>query len=153
MRSPLTAREALIAEALGEIALLLDRVESVTTSMEASRLVIASATADLDQRLLAFEGGVAQLTDHAKARLVDHIVRRTGEATRESIETQAQAMNAAARLAFSAQVNSELTRLSTTLQRLLRRADGPWERWLTHAATAAASAAVTSWIVGSPVFR
>lgn len=148
MRSPLTAREALIAEALGEIALLLDRVESVTTSMEASRLAIASATADLDQRLHSFEAGVARLTDHAKARLVDHIVRRTGEATRESIQTQAQAMNAAARLAFSAQVNSELARLSTTLERLLRRAEGPWERWLAHAATAAASAAVTSWIVG-----
>jgi hypothetical protein len=153
MTGPNTAREALIVEALGDVAHLLDRVESLSSSMEAGRLALANANAELGDRLKAFEAGVASLTQQAKARVVEHIVRRTGEATSEAIETQARAMNAAARLAFSAQVDSNLARLTATLQQVIHRVDRPWDLWLTHAATAAVSAAITWWVLGSFAFR
>lgn len=44
---PTTALEALIAEALGEVALLLDRVEILISSMEVERLALANASAEL----------------------------------------------------------------------------------------------------------
>jgi len=149
MNGPSTAREALIVEALGDVASLLDRIESLTASMEVGRLALANASAELDGRLRAFETGTTALTRQVQARAVEHILKRTGQATTDSIEAQARAMNAAARLAFSAQVDSNLASLNKSLQGALQRVDRPWDVWLTHAATAAVSATLTWWIVGS----
>lgn len=153
MNGPSTAREALIVEALGEVALILDRIESLTSSIEAGRLALENASAGLDHRLKAFEGGTAALAHQVQARAIDHILRRTSKATSESIEEQTRAMSSAARLAFSTQVDANLARLNQSLHQALHRADRPWDIWLTHAATAAVSAAVTWWIVSSFAIR
>jgi hypothetical protein len=153
MSEPTTAREALIVEALGEVALLLDRVESVTSSIEVVCLGLANASAELDNRLKAFEVGTAAVAQKVQAKAIEHIVRRTAKATTEAIEVQARAMTAVARLAFSAEVDSNLARLTRSLQQVLHRVDRPWELWLTHAATAAVSAAFTWWAVSSSGFR
>lgn len=148
MSGPTTAREALIVETLGEVALLLDRVEALTSSMEVGRLALASASAELSGGLSAFETRMASVTQQAQARAIEHIVRRTGKATSNAIESQASAMQAAARLAFSTQVDSQVARLTKALQRVSERVDRPWEHWLTYVATAVASAVVT-WLVAS----
>ena len=143
MNRPTTAREALIAEALGEVASLLDRVETLMSSMDAGRVALAHAGAVLDQRLSAFEVGMAGVMQQAKTKTVEHIARRTDEAARQSIEVQTRSMHEAARLAFTAQLETTLARLTNSLQRLIQRADRPWDHWLTHAATAVFSAALT----------
>lgn len=153
MNGPATAREALIVEALGEVALLLDRIESLTSSMEVGRLALANASAELDSRLKAFEARTTSVAQQVQVRAIEHIIKRTAKAASDSVESQARAMNAAARLAFSAQVDSNLARLTSLLQQTLHRVDRPWDLWLTHAATAAASAAVTWWVVSSFPFR
>ena len=153
MSEPTTAREALIVEALGEVALLLDRVDSVTSSMEIGRLGLANASAELDSRLKAFEAGTAAVARQVQAKAIEHIVRRTAKATTDAIELQTRAMTAAARLAFSAEVDSNLARLTRSLQQVLHRVDRPWDLWLTHAATAAVSAAFTWWVISSSGLR
>jgi len=153
MNRPSTAREALIVEALGEVASLLDRVESLTSSMEAGRLALANASAELDHRLKDFQGATTAMTQQVQARAIDHIVRRTGKATTDSIEAQARAMSSAARLAFSTQVDSTLGRLNQSLHEAVHRVDRPWDLWLTHAATAAVSAVLTWWVVSSFAVR
>ena len=153
MSGPATAREALIVEVLGEAALLLERIESLTSSMEVGRLELANAGAHLDSRLRAFELGTASVAQQVQVKAIEHIIRRTGKATSDSIELQARAMNAAAWLAFSAEADSNLARLDHALQQVLHRVERPWDLWLTHAATAAVSAAFTWWIVSSSGFR
>lgn len=153
MSQPTSAREALIAEALGDVAFLLDRVESLTSSMEVGRLALANASAELDSRLKAFEVGTAAVALQVQAKAIEHIVRRTAKATTDATELQARAMTAAARLAFSAEVDSNLARLTPSLQQVLHRVDRPWDLWLTHAATAAVSAAFMWWAVSSSGFR
>jgi phage shock protein A len=153
MNGPTTAREALIVEALREVAHLLDRIESLPSSMEVGRLALANASAELGDRLKAFEAGIASVSQKVQASAAEQLVRRAVKATSDSIETQTRAMNAAARLAFSTQVDSTLARLTASLQQVLHRVDRPWDLWLTHAATAAASAAVTWWVVSSFAFR
>ena len=153
MSQPTSAREALIAEALGDIAFLLDRVDSITESIEVGRLAFANASAGLDSRLKAFEAGTAAVAQQVQAKAIEHIVRRTAKATTDAIELQTRAMTAAARLAFSAEVDSSLARLTRSLQQVLHRVDRPWELWLTHAATAAVSAAFTWWVASSSGFR
>ena len=148
MNRPTTAREALIAEALGEVASLLDRVETLMSSMDAGRVALAHAGAALDQRLSVFEAGMSCVTQQDKTKTVEHIVRRTDEAARQSIEVQTRSMHEAARLAFTAQLEPTLARLTNSLQRLIQRVDRPWDHWLTHAATAVSSAAIT-WFVAA----
>jgi hypothetical protein len=153
MNGPTTAREALIAEALGEVALLLDRVEALTSSMEVGRMALANARAELSAGLNAFETRMESVTDQAQTRAIEHIVRRTGEATRLSIEVQTRAMSEAARQAFTAQLDSTLARLASSVQHLIQRVDRPWELWLTHVATAVASAILTWFVASLLAFR
>ena len=144
-----TAREALIVEALGDVALLLDRVESLTSSMEATRSALTRADADLSNRLKAFEVDLSRITQQAKSSAVEHTVRRTGEAARQSIETQTRTINEAARLAFTREAESALARLPPSLHQRSRRIERPLDLWFTHAATAAFSAVLACLIVNA----
>ena len=146
MNQPTTAREALIAEALGDIAHLLDRVESLTSATDSRRLALEQASAQLDARLGTFGAGMSFLTHQAKTKAVEHILQRTGEVARQTVEAQTRAMEEAARLAFAAQVEPMLARINASFRRIAHRVDRPWDLWLTHAATAAVSAVFT-WLL------
>lgn len=143
MNHPSTAREALIAETIGEIAALVDRVEALAPALDAGRLALAQASAELASQLVAFEHRMAATTENAKAQAVKHIARRTDEMARTSLDVQTRAMQEAAHGLFRAEIGPALQRLITPLQHLTDRSAGTWERWLTHAATAAAASALT----------
>ena len=146
MSSTGSAREALIAEALGEVAALLDRVEAVGPALEGSRLALIHASTELAGQVTAFESRMAGITENAKTQAVKHIARRTDEITRVSAEAQTRAMEEAARMLFRTEVGPALQRVAMPLQHLAdlaHRGAHPWQHWLTHVATAAAASAVT----------
>lgn len=139
MMHPSTTREALIVEALGDAAKLIRQVEALTPALDQSRQALADAHSGLAGQLAAFETQVTALTDKAKVQAVKHILARTDEAARRSIELQSQAMADAARVAFGADLGATLQRLQSLHERPGRR----WEQWLTHAAAAATASAAT----------
>ena len=144
--NPSTAREALIVETLGEVAALIDRVEAVAPSMDAARQALVHASAELASAVVAFEHRMTAITENAKLTAVKHIARRTDEITRSSLDAQTRAMEEAARALFRAEVGPALQRLVMPLQHLTdlaHRGARPWERWATHAATAALACAAT----------
>lgn len=143
MTSPTTAREALIVEALGEAAKLIRQVEALAPVMEESRQALADAHSGLADQLAAFEVQVTALTEKAKVLAVKHILARTDEAARRSIELQRRAMADAARVALGGELGAALQRLQSALSPPIERRDRRWERWLTHAAAAATASAVT----------
>ena len=143
MTSPTTAREALIVEALGEAATLIRQVEALAPVLEESRQALADAHSGLADQLATFEAQVAALTEKAKVQAVKHILARTDEAARRSIELQGRAMADAARVAFGGELGTALQRLQSALQSLIERPDRRWERWLTHVAAAATASAAT----------
>jgi len=145
MNGPATAREALIAEALGDVARLLDRIESLRISMEAARQTLEQADAQRAERLKAFDAGTSTLTQRAKLGMAQYIAHCAAEATRQSIEAQSRALHEAARLAFTQQFDPTMARFTALLRQLVQRADRRWDHWLTHAATAAASVVLTAW--------
>jgi uncharacterized membrane-anchored protein len=141
-----SAREALIAEALGEVAALLDRVEAVGPALDGSRLALIHAGAELAGQVTAFESRMAGITENAKVQAVKHIARRTDEITRVSAEAQTRAMEEAARMLFRTEVGPALQRVAMPLQHLAdlaHRGAHPWQQWLTHAATAVVASALT----------
>ena len=147
MNRPSTAREALLAEALGDVAQLIDRVEALAPTTDEARRRLVQASADLVLQAQAFERQINTFTEGAKTATVQHVVRRTEELTRQSVATQSRAMAEAAQALFAAELHPALQRLALPLQRLVTRLDRPWQARLTHAATAALSSALTGALV------
>ena len=98
-----------------------------------------AARAQLADQLAAFDAHVTALAEKAKVQVVKHILARTDDAARQSIEQQSRAMADAARVAFGADLGATLQRL----QALQNRPERRWEQWLTHAAAAATASAAT----------
>jgi NADPH:quinone reductase-like Zn-dependent oxidoreductase len=147
MSHPGTAREALIAEALGDVARLLDRVDALQASLQSNQAALVQAHAQLAQQLGVFEAGIAAVAESTKAQAVQHIARHTHELARESLARQTQAMTAAARAVFNAELGEPLQRLTSALRLLVSQvqaAQRARRRWLLPAATVAATSAATA---------
>jgi hypothetical protein len=156
MTHPSTVREALIAEALGEAAKLLQQVEALASAIEESRQALADAHRGLADQLAAFEAQVIALSEKAKVQVVKHILTRADEAARRSADLQSRAMADAARLAFSAELGTTMQRLQlgvqsvvqsavqSALQPPLKRPLWRWQQGLTHLAVAT-TASGTTW--------
>jgi hypothetical protein len=143
MSLPTTAREALILEAIGEVAQLLQRVEALKPALDESCRALMQASKALRDDVTIFARQLEVITESAKTQTVRHMAARTDEATRRSIDLQSRAMADAARVAFGAELGATMQRLQTTLQPLLEERQRRWECWLTHAAAAAVSSAAT----------
>lgn len=147
MSKPSDAREALIAEAIGDVGRLMQDLAVLASLVEGSRDGLLQAKNELDTSLAAFGGQVSAITDHAKSQAVKYMAAKAGEATRQSIEQQSRAMADAARVAFGAEVGATMQRWQFTLNTLLERQRmRAWETWLTHA-TAAALGSTVTWLV------
>jgi hypothetical protein len=136
---PVSAREALLIEAIGEVVTLIASVDRLTPELREASREIDRASEGLRGSLAAFESQILTLTEKAKVQAVKHILARTDEAARRSIELQSRAMADAARAAFGADLGATVQRLQSMQVRPGRR----WEQWLTHAAAAATASAAT----------
>jgi hypothetical protein len=143
VNDPVAAREALIIEAIGEAVNLIDSVERLTSELQGMSRDIDRASGGLRESLVGFEAQVLALSEKAKVQTVKHILARTDEAARRSVDLQARAMADAARVAFGAQLGATLQRLESVVRPLVERRERPWEHWLTHAAAAAVASAGT----------
>jgi len=146
-----TVREAFIVETIGEVAALIDRVEAVAPALDASRLALINASAELAGQVAAFESRMAGVTENAKVQAVKHIARRTDEIARGTLDAQTRAMEEAARMLFRIEVSPALQQVAMPLQHLAElahRGARPWDRWLTHAATAVVASALT-WVLAA----
>lgn len=139
MNEPMGTREALLIEAIGEMVHLIDSVDRLTPELREASGELGRASEGLRGSLTAFETQVLALCEKAKVQAVKHILARTDEAARLSIEQQSRAMADAARVAFGADLGATLQRLQALQTRPAHR----WEPWLTHAAAAATASAAT----------
>jgi hypothetical protein len=143
MADPATAREALIVEALGEVARLIRQVEGLEPVLAQSCQAVKQANALLNDNLVDFERRMTAIAENAKGRAVQHVAARIDDALRRSIDQQSRAMADAARVAFGAELGATVQRLQSTLQALMERPRRRWEWWLVHAGVAAAASALT----------
>lgn len=146
MTDPATAREALIVEAIGDVAKLLREVEAVAPALDQTCQALLLANASLRDELSGFERRMAAITENAKTVTAKHLAARADEAARRSIDQQSRAMADAARVAFGAELGATMQRLQATLQPLIERQARRWETWMTHAAAAAVASGAT-WVL------
>ena len=143
MTDPATAREALIVEAIGDVAKLLREVEAVAPALDQTCQALLLANASLRDELSGFERRMAAITENAKTVTAKHLAARADEAARRSIDQQSRAMADGARVAFGAELGATMQRLQATLQPLIERQARRWETWMTHAAAAAVASGAT----------
>lgn len=148
---PSTAREALVVEAIGDIVGLLNRLEALGPTIDASRQACVEASGQLCAAIEALEARMAAVSETARTQIVKHIVQRTEDAARRAQELHSRAIAAAAREVFRGEVERAMQCLAQALQTPGAAKPPVWEAWLTHAATAV-TASVATWllIVWSP---
>ena len=151
MSDLVTAREELMAVAIGDLGTLLDRVEKLAPQLEASRMELLSTSTELAERVEAYSKRMDEITQNAKLQAVKHIARRADEMARATVETQTRAMEEAARAVFRNEFGPTLQRVTLPLQdvaALARKGARPWEGWLLHVATAVLASAI-SWAMAA----
>jgi uncharacterized protein (DUF885 family) len=144
MNRPATAREALIAELIGDVANLLTRVESFTSTMDQAREAMAEAADGVVASVEPFRAQIDAISERAKVKAVEHIARHTHEMARQLQARQREAMAQAAQAILSKEIAPALQRLIVSLERTVQRSNRAYEVWLTHAATAVLSAACSA---------
>jgi hypothetical protein len=147
MHRSTTAREALVAELIGDVADLLKRVESLTTTMDKAREAMTDAAWLLDSRVEPFRHHLAAEVAQTKDIAVKAFIRQTNEVAAMEQRKQTQAMTDAARAIVDKEVGPPMRQFAATLKGLVDQADRPWEAWATHGATAVTSAVCSGWFV------
>jgi len=99
MNHPATAREALIVEAIGEVAKLIQDVEALAPILNESCRALQQANTSLRDELAGFERRIAAIAENAKTQAVKYIAARADDAAGRSIDRQSRAMADAARVA------------------------------------------------------
>lgn len=152
MNGPRTAREALIAELLGDLDRLLARVEALPAQVEAAERRIAGTITGLNEAGDRFRLAVTAFSEEARSGLAEYAQRKAGEAGTRAADEARAAMIDAAKQAFRSEASDKAAQLASTLvqaSREFRRST--WSRLAEHAITACAASALTGalvlWIV------
>ncbi|PKO70435.1 MAG: hypothetical protein CVU22_01925 [Betaproteobacteria bacterium HGW-Betaproteobacteria-16] len=151
MTDLVTAREELMAVAIGQLGELLDRMDTLALKLDASQLALTLVSTELAEQVIAYETRMAGITENAKLKAVQYIALRADEMARGTMDAQTRAMEEAARTVFRNEVGPALQRVTVPLQHvadLARKGARAWEWWLLHAATAVLSSAI-SWAMAA----
>ena len=151
MSDLVTAREELMAVAIGDLGALLDRIETMAPQLDASRMELLRTSTELGEQVEAYSRRMNEITENAKVQAVRHIARRADEMARGTVDTQTRAMAEAARMVFHNEIGPTLQRVTLPLQEvaaMARKGARPWERWLLHTATAVLASAI-SWAMAA----
>jgi hypothetical protein len=129
-----TAREALLAEAIGGVARLVEQLEAVASKLDENRDALGQACERLSREARAFETRLARVTEHAQGVALRHIALRTDEVAREAV---APAIRAVLRdeLRQALQHGDSAALVARRLSAL--------PSWLTHLAAALVGGALT----------
>lgn len=148
MASPNTAREALIAEMLGDLDAIIERAERLPAIVEAAEGKLSATATALENAGDRYRLAVTAFNDQAKAELSEYLDRKTTQAVAKTLEESKAAMQDAARQAFRSEASEKAANLGLVLAdaaKMFRRS--MWSRIVEHAITAFVASGVTAWFV------
>lgn len=152
MNAPATAREALVAEAIGDAAQLLDRIEQLLPALEGTRLALTKADAALVVRIEALEKRMASIIATTTTETVEHLALQARLMAVRSVEGQRVAMAGVARSLFTQELEPAMARLAAALDRRAARLSDARRQW-PWIVGAALAASMATWVVALVVLR
>lgn len=148
MNAPRTAREALIAEMLGDLDTLLARVEALPVLVASAEDKLTGTVAALENAGDKYRMAVTAVTEQAKAELSDYLDRKTAAALTKTVEEQRAAIQEAARMAFRSEASDKAANLGVVLEEAAKEfRRSIWSRLLEHAITALIASGFTAGMV------
>jgi hypothetical protein len=154
MNRPTTAKEALIAEVLGDMASLIERVEALAPELETSRLALVRSHEELVNEVAIFKTQMTQVIGFAKVQTAKHIGQSADDATKKLIAIQTESMQSAGRELFRAEIHPVVRQVVQQLQALAERQSRHLATIWTYAGAAIAgcvlslaSAAFWMWLI------
>jgi len=148
MAAPNTAREALIAEMLGDLDSIIQRAERLPAMVDAAEGKLTATAKALESAGDKYRLAVTAFNEEAKAELSEYLDRKTAQAVAKTLEENKAAMQDAARLAFRSEASEKAANLGIILAdaaKIFRRS--MWSRVLEHAITAMIASAITAALV------
>ncbi len=151
MNGPRTAREALIAEVLGDLDGLLTRVEALPAMVAGAEGRLSGTVAALDEAGDKYRLAVTAFTEQAKADLSEYLDLKTAHAAElaaKTIEEQRAALQEAARVAFRSEASDKAASLGVALGEAAKEfRRSMWSRMMEHAVTALIASTFTAGLV------
>lgn len=148
MNAPRTAREALIAELLGDLDTLLTRVEALPAIVAAAEENILGTVAALNDAGDKYRLAVTAFTEQAKAELRDYHDIKMSQVASITMEEQRAAMQEAARFAFRSEASEKAASLGLVLGKAAKEFRRTmWSRLIEHAITALLASGFTAGLV------
>lgn len=148
MAEPRNTREALIAEMLGELDVLLSRVEKLPQAVADAEAKLVGTVASLNDAGDRYRLAVTAFTEQARTELTEYLQRKAGDVASKTVEEERSAMQEAARAAFRSEASDKATQLGIALGQAakeFRRSIG--SRLLEHGLTAALASILTASLV------
>lgn len=138
-----TGREALLAELIGEVAVLLRHVDTVAPAINAACACTVQAAAALQQETETAQRQLANLAEAAKIAAAKHVARHVNQASERAVEIQSHAMRSIAHEVFRTELEGALRKVTQFLndQAAFRASESQW--WAL-AATALAAALISA---------
>lgn len=146
MNRPSTAKEALIAEALGDMAGLIDRLEKLAPVMSIAHQELVQSSHALVSKVSMFEFRMSDISQNPVELCVKQIEQKASGVCAQTLNSQILAMQSAAREMFNKEFHPVVNRTVTQLEYLARLAQpdqNRWLPWLTHGASFVTGAALT----------
>lgn len=151
MNGPRTAREALIAEVLGDLDGLLTRVEALPAMVAGAEGRLSGTVAALDEAGDKYRLAVTAFTEQAKVDLSEYLDLKTAHAAElaaKTIEEQRAALQEAARVAFRSEASDKAASLGVALGEAAKEfRRSMWSRMMEHAVTALIASTFTAGLV------
>lgn len=148
MNVPRTAREALIAEMLGEMEELLVRVEKLPALLEDAEKKIAQTVTALEGAGDKYRQALTAFNEEAKVELTSYLERKAAEIVSKTAEEQRAALQDEARRAFRSEVSDKASVLGSMLEKVgreVRQSTG--SRLAEHTITAFIASGTTAGLI------
>lgn len=148
MNSPRTAREALIAEMLGDLDTLLARVEALPLLVSTAEEKFSATVTALGDAGDKYRMAITAFSEQAKTDLSEYLDRKTLESASKTVEEQRSAIQEAARMAFRSEASDKAASLGLALGEAAKEfRRSMWSRLIEHAVTALITSGFTASLV------
>lgn len=148
MSDPRTMREALAAQMLGELDVIVSKVEALPKVIDQAEKRVTDSVNTLDQAGDKFRMAVTAYVEQAKAELTEYLQRKAQEIATTTVEEQRTAMQEAARTAFRTEAIDRAAALGRSLSDASKEFQrGHWSRIIEHGVTACLASGLTATIV------
>lgn len=148
MNAPRTAREALIAEMLGDLDTILARVEAVPALVSTAEEKIAATVKILEETGDRYRLAVTAFNEQAKTELSEYFDRKASQVAAKTYEEQRAAIQEIARSAFQTEAYEKAASLGIALSEAAKEfRRTKWSRMIEHSVTALLASVTTLSIV------